>query len=43
MPQIHSPLVFGTASALLLAYVVYMILRRRRGERSGTAEHEPEL
>ena len=33
---------FGVAGALV-AYLFYMMIRRRRGERSGFAENEPEL
>lgn len=41
--QITSPLVFWTISALLVGYVLYMIIRRRKGERPGGAERGPEL
>lgn len=43
MPKIHSPYIFYTAAALLVAYVLYMIIRRRKGERPGSEDREPTL
>jgi hypothetical protein len=43
MPEIHSPVVFWLAAGLLVAYVLSMMVRRRRGERPGTTIREPDL
>jgi hypothetical protein len=43
LPDINSPLLFGAASALLVAYILYTMIRRRKGERPGVKNHEPEL
>ena len=40
---ITSPYVFFTASAVILSYLLYTIIRRRRGERTDTRVREPEL
>ena len=41
--QINSPILFGVASAALIGYILYMMIRRRKGERPGTRDTEPEL
>ena len=41
--QVHDPWVFFGASAALVAYLLYMMIRRRKGERPGVADREPEL
>ncbi len=43
MSEIQNPLIFYGAAALLVAYVMYMMIRRRAGERSGRPDREPEL
>jgi hypothetical protein len=43
MFQIRSPVVFFGAAALLIVYVLYMMLRSRKGERPGQVDREPEL
>jgi hypothetical protein len=41
--QINEPVVFYTAAGLLLAYLIYTMLRKRQGLRPGQADREPEL
>jgi hypothetical protein len=43
MGQINNPYVFYGASALVIAYLLYLMLRKRKGERPGTTVREPEL
>lgn len=43
LPDINSPIIFLTLSALLLGYILYTMIRRRKGERPGPKSHEPEL
>lgn len=43
MSEITSPVVFWIAAALLVGYVLYMIIRKRKGERPGVASREPDL
>ena len=40
---IRDPLIFYGAAALLVGYVLYMMIRRRHGERPGTPDREPDL
>ena len=40
---IKSPLVFFSAGAALVIYVLYMMIRRRKGERAGAPQREAEL
>jgi hypothetical protein len=40
---ITDPLVFYGLAAAVVAYLLYMMVRRRRGERAGFADKEPEL
>jgi hypothetical protein len=43
MPEIHSPVVFWLAAGALVAYVLFLMIRRRKGERPGVATREPDL
>ena len=40
---VNDPWVFFGASSALLAYLLYMMIRRRKGERPGSLDREPEL
>lgn len=40
---ITSPTVFYSISALLVTYVLYMMIMKRKGERPGHIGNEPEL
>ena len=40
---ITDPWVFYAASAALVAYLLYMMIRKRKGERPGHEDREPEL
>ncbi|WP_337175233.1 hypothetical protein [Paludisphaera sp.] len=40
---ITDPLVFYTLGGLLVAYILYTMIVRRKGERPGHAGREPEL
>ena len=42
-PQIKSPYVFLGASALIVAYLLYTMIRKRKGLRPGHESREPEL
>ena len=41
--NVTNPYVFFGAAAALVAYLLYMIIRKRKGERPGATDHEPEL
>ena len=41
--QITSPAVFFTASGLVVSYLLYMMIRKRRGERPGSQVKEIDL
>jgi hypothetical protein len=41
--MITSPWVFFTVGGAVVVYTLYMMIRKRRGERAGTADREPEL
>ena len=43
LPDITSPLVFFALAGLLVAYLLYMMIRKRKGERKGQEHREPEL
>ena len=43
LPQIKSPVIFLVASALIVAYLLYTMIRRRKGLRPGHENREPEL
>ena len=40
---IHNAWVFYAAAATVVGYLLYMMIRRRKGERPGTTTREPEL
>jgi hypothetical protein len=40
---VKDPWVFFGVAGALVAYVLYMMIRRRKGERAGMPEREPEL
>lgn len=41
--NVKDPVIFLGVGGLVLAYLLYMMLRKRKGERPGTTVHEPEL
>ncbi len=41
--QVKDPLLFFGAAAVVVAYLLYMMIRKRKGERPGTSIREPEL
>jgi len=41
--KIKSPIVFLGLSALLVAYLIYTMIRKRKGLRPGFENREPEL
>jgi hypothetical protein len=41
--DVNNPIVFYGVGALLVAYLLYMMIRKRKGERPGSAVREPEL
>jgi hypothetical protein len=41
--NVTNPYVFGVIAGALVGYILYMMIRKRRGERSGFRGHEPEL
>jgi hypothetical protein len=43
MSQITDPLIFFGLSAAFVIYLLYMMIRRRKGERPGFQDREPEL
>ena len=43
IPAVTDPVVFFAAGALVVAYILYMMLRRRAGERPDRPDREPEL
>jgi hypothetical protein len=43
MNQITNPYVFFGVGGLVVAYLLYMMIRKRKGERPGTTVREPEL
>jgi hypothetical protein len=40
---ITDPRIFFTIATALVVYVLYMMIRRRKGERPGVVNREPEL
>jgi hypothetical protein len=40
---VKNPWIFYGTGGALLAYLLYMMFRRRKGERGGIREREPEL
>ncbi len=43
MWEVKSPFYFYGVSALVVGYLLYMVFRKRKGERPGTTIREPEL
>ena len=43
LPDVSSPVVFGVLSALLVGYILYTMIRRRKGERPGHENREADL
>ena len=43
MKEVTNPYYFFGVSALIVAYLLYMVIRKRKGERPGTSIREPEL
>ncbi len=41
--KVTDPWLFYGVGGALVAYLLYMMVRRRRGERAGFADREPEL
>lgn len=41
--MVNNPYVFFGASALVVSYLLYITIRRRKGERPGSGVREPEL
>jgi hypothetical protein len=41
--QVTSPYWFFGVSGLIVAYLLYMMIRKRKGERPGSSVREPEL
>jgi hypothetical protein len=41
--DIKNPYLFFVPAALLVGYVLYTMIRRRKGERPGQEKREPEL
>jgi hypothetical protein len=41
--KVNDPWVFFGVSGALVAYLLYMMIRKRKGERPGTGDREPEL
>ena len=42
-PQITSPLIFFGVAGLVVSYVLYTMIRRRKGDRPDSREREAEL
>jgi hypothetical protein len=43
MGQVHDPWIFFGVAGAVVAYLLSMMIRRRKGERPGTTDREPEL
>lgn len=41
--EIHDPAIFWIAASLLVGYLLYTMIRKRRGLRPGQVDREPEL
>ena len=41
--DIKNAYIFYAASAVIIGYIVYMMIRRRKGERAETTVREPDL
>jgi len=40
---VNDPWVFFTISGAVVGYLLYMMIRKRKGERPGSLDHEAEL
>jgi hypothetical protein len=43
VPEIHDPVIFFALAAMLVSYLLYTMIRKRKGERPGFENREPEL
>jgi hypothetical protein len=43
LPQINNPWLFLGLAALFVGYLLYMMIRKRKGERPGVKDREPLL
>ena len=43
LSQVKDPAWFFGIAGLVVAYLLYMMIRKRKGERPGSMIHEPEL
>jgi hypothetical protein len=41
--EVKNPLVFFGIAGAVVSYLLYMMIRRRKGDRSGMPDHEPDL
>ena len=41
--KVKNPFIFFGVAALVVAYLVYMMVRRRKSDRPGAADGDPEL
>lgn len=41
--NIESPIIFAAVATLLVGYILYMMVRRRKGLRPGFNDREPEI
>lgn len=41
--RVTNPWIFFGVAGVIVAYLLYMMIRRRKGERPGSADHEHEL
>ena len=41
--MVNNPWVFYGAAGAIVAYLLYIMIRRRKGERPGIVDREPEL
>lgn len=41
--MVNNPWVFFGVSGAIVAYLLYMMIRKRKGERPGSLDREPEL
>lgn len=41
--MVKDPLIFFGVAGAVVAYVLYMMIRKRKGERAGSVNREPEL
>lgn len=41
--MVTNPYIFYSAAGLVVAYLLYMTIRKRKGERAGVSVREPEL